>query len=93
MPCRGCSALHGVNTNFFFFFFFFGKKKTSTQVTVLYPVVRLGILVLWESLYKRCLDVFKQTTLGDTAIHEVFNPTIFSALLKSNVWKHKDAFA
>ena len=39
------------------------------------------------------LNVFKQATVGDTGIHKVFNSTIFSVLLKFNVWKHEDAFA
>ena len=39
------------------------------------------------------LNAFKQATVGDTGIHKVFNSTIFSVLLKFNVWKHEDAFA
>ena len=50
-----------------------------------YPVVSLGILVPWKRLYKRCFDVFRQTTVVDKDIHEVFNSTFFFALLKLNV--------
>lgn len=45
---------------------------------VSYPVICLGIPVLWKAVYKQFLDVFKQAKVADTGMHKIFNLTFVS---------------
>ena len=62
-----------------------GQSIQEWTKSVPYPVVSLGIPILWKGLYKQYLDMFKQVIVADTGIQKVFNSRFLSLPLKLNV--------